>query len=327
MSIFLGIDIGGSKTHAILADERGRILGFATGGAGNPSSVGHEGMTRVARLVLDEVLHQSGVRRSEILGAGFGIAGFDWESDRPALLRALDALELHAALELVNDTVLGLLAGARGGWGVAVVSGTGCNAWGWDKSRQRIGRVTGGGVEMGEFAGASELIFKTKHALAYAWTQRGPQTALAPRFVEYCGARDLGDLLAGLMRGTYTLDASAAPLVFQTAREGDLVARGLIQWAGQELGEMAKAVIRQIGIAEEEFDIALIGSMFNGGGEMIDSMRASVHELAPGARLVRLEAPPAAGALLLGMETAGYLPSESLRARLLENARALSQKT
>jgi hypothetical protein len=39
----------------------------------------------------------------------------------------------------------------------ALGAGTGCNAWGWDRSR-RVGRVTGYGTWLGEGAGASELV-------------------------------------------------------------------------------------------------------------------------------------------------------------------------
>ncbi len=37
---FLGIDGGGTRTTAWLADARGRVLGRATGGASNPVKVG-----------------------------------------------------------------------------------------------------------------------------------------------------------------------------------------------------------------------------------------------------------------------------------------------
>lgn len=32
---FLGIDIGGTKSHALIADEQGRAVGFGVGGPGN----------------------------------------------------------------------------------------------------------------------------------------------------------------------------------------------------------------------------------------------------------------------------------------------------
>ncbi len=316
-NFYLGVDVGGSKTHAAIANAHGELIALASGGAGNPDNVGYDGMTRVLDQVIGEALAQARLTRQQLSGAGFGIAGYDWPDDRRMLWEAIFPLKLDAPVQLVNDTVLGILAGTSEGWGVAVVSGTGCNAWGWSRDRSRMGRVTGGGVGMGEFAGASELIFKAQHAIAYAWTLRGPQTALVPLFVDYCGARNLDDLLSGLMQGDYQLDAAAAPLVFQAAREGDAVALDLIRWAGRELGELAKAVVRQLGIAEERLEVVLIGSMFKGSPLLTESLRATLHELAPGASPVRLEAPPVTGALLLAMESAHYAPTPAVRQQLI----------
>ncbi len=314
---YLGIDIGGSKTHALIATGDGKIVSFASGGPGNPFSVSLDGMKCVVNDILKETLTQAGLKQEHIAGAGFGIAGYDWKEDREPLTRVISSIDLQAPFEIVNDAVLGLLAGTRHGWGVAVVSGTGCNAWGWNRNRSRIGHVTGGGVEMGEFAGASELIFKAQQAIAHSWTKRGPDTLLAALFVDYCGAKNLTDLLAGIMHGKYILDAPAAPLVFQAAKDGDQVALGLIRWAGKELGEMAKAVIRQLDIAGESFDIALIGSMFKGSHLLIDAMAESTHQLAPAAHLVRLNVPPVVGAFILGMESSGLEITPDKRAQLL----------
>ncbi len=41
-NFFLGLDAGGSKTHALVADETGKVLGFAQGGPGNWQSVGFD---------------------------------------------------------------------------------------------------------------------------------------------------------------------------------------------------------------------------------------------------------------------------------------------
>jgi N-acetylglucosamine kinase-like BadF-type ATPase len=35
MTIVLGVDGGGSKTHAVIVDDQGSLLGFATNGPSN----------------------------------------------------------------------------------------------------------------------------------------------------------------------------------------------------------------------------------------------------------------------------------------------------
>lgn len=83
-----------------------------------------------------------------------------------------------------DDTELGILTGSPHRLGAAVVSGTRCNCQGWDSARTCVGRVKGGGIEFGEYAGASKLIFKKKHTFARAWTKAGPPTALTNAFCQ-----------------------------------------------------------------------------------------------------------------------------------------------
>jgi len=315
---FLGIDIGSSKSHASISNSSGKVLGFGVGGGGNPDTVGHDGLKRILHSILVEALTEAGISKQQISGAGFGISGYDWPQQEAPLLETISTLELNAPVAIVNDAVLGMLAGTKEGWGLAVVSGTGCNAWGWNKDHSRVGHVTGAGVQMGEFAGASELIYRSIQLISHEWTLRGPATLLSTLFVDYCGAKDLPDLLYGLVQGTYELEADAAPLVFQAARKGDGVALDLIKWAGTELGEMTKAVIRQLAFKNETFDIVLIGSMFNGGSLLSDTLKETVRAFAPNASLLRLEAPPVMGALLLAMDTGSFTISAQTRTQLRE---------
>lgn len=307
MNYFLGIDIGATKTAALIADENGNPIGAGQGGPGNHETVGFDGMESAVREAIAGAVSNANIQANQITGAGFGIAGFDWSAEETHMQTTINNLGLSAPYKMVNDVVLGLLAGTSEGWGVAVVSGTGCNCRGWDKEHKREGRVTGYGVLMGEGAGGSELIHHTMQILGYSWTKRLPSTALAKAFIDHVGAKDLEDLIEGYTKGHYPIVADMAPIVFQTASQGDMVAQSIVQWAGMELGEMAKGVIRQLNFEDLEFEIALIGSMFKSGEPLITPMRETVHTIAPKAKLIPAEVKPVVGALLLGMEAGGLM--------------------
>lgn len=313
---YLGVDVGSTKTHAVIADEAGQVIGFGESGPGNQETVGYAGLAQALQEAVSPALSIAGLSVDQIRGAGFGISGYDWPSERAPTLQAIATLGLQAPLEAVNDAILGLLAGSSQGWGIAVVSGTGCNCRGWDRERKREGRVTGNGFWLGEGAGAGELVVKAIQAIAHEWTRRGAPTQLTPAFLGHTGSVSVEVMLDGLVHQQVTLGAEAAPLVFQVAAQGDPVAVELIRWAGQELGELANAVIRQLSFERLEFDVVLIGSMFDGGSMLVEPMRQTIHACAPGARLVRLEKPPVMGAVLLGMEAAGVKPSPDVRQAL-----------
>lgn len=324
MRYFLGADVGATKTHVLIADEGGQAVGFGQGGPGNHESVGYDGLARALGQATHKALAAASLSHADLAGAGFGVAGYDWPDERADTLAAIATLGLSAPIGAVNDTLIGLLAGSEAGWGVAVVSGTGCNCWGWDRTRQREGQVTGGGQRMGEAAGAAELVAQAVRAVAYAWTGRGPATRLSAAFIQHTGARDLADLLHGITEGHLELNARAAPLVFEVAAGGDAVARAVIDWAGRELGALAATVARQLKFEALDFDLVMVGSLFNGGSLLIEPMRATILATAPGARLVRLSTPPVVGAVLLGMEQAG-LNTAGSRPNLVASTQALLQ--
>ncbi len=318
---FLGVDVGGTKSQALVADGRGRALGLSTGGPGNYEDVGWEGLKQTLHQITGEVLANAGISKEQVVSAGFGVAGYDWPGEREPTCQAINSLGLGAPYALVNDTIIGLLAGASEGWGVVVVAGTSNNCRGRDR-QGREGWVTGCGPQFGEYGGAAELVARAVQAVALAWTKRGPATRLTEAFIGRVGAASVADLLEGLYLQRYHLSAADAPLVFHVAAAGDGVAQETVRWAGRELGDLALGVIRQLGFEALDFEVVLAGGLYEGDPMLIEAMRETIHAIAPGARLVRLTAPPVAGGVLLAMEQVG-LHHAAVRQPLLESARAL----
>jgi N-acetylglucosamine kinase-like BadF-type ATPase len=314
---YLGVDIGGTKSHALIADQHGRVVGLGEGGAGNYEVVGWEGLRQTLQDIVDQALDSAGIAREQVAGAGFGVAGYDWPGEEEPTRQAIESLGLSAPYGLVNDATIGLLAGADDGWGLAVVAGTSNNCRGRDR-QGRVGRVTGCGPGFGEYGGASELVAEAVKRIAYAWTERGPATRLAEAFARLTGATGTADLLEGLYLERYNLSAAAARTVFGLAAEGDAVAQDLIRWAGRELGSLAVGVIHQLGFEGADFDVVLAGSLYDGSPILTEAMRETIHAVAPGARLVRLEAPPVVGGVLLAMEQVGPRAS-GVRETLIES--------
>jgi N-acetylglucosamine kinase-like BadF-type ATPase len=316
---FLGVDIGGSKSHAVIADETGHVVGVGQGGPGNHESVGLDGFRDVLHAVVNQACSTANIQKTQIAGGGLGVAGYDWPSDHEPHCQIIDALGLDAPYELVNDAVIGLIAGARQGWGVSVVAGTGNNCRGRDQ-QGREGRVAGVGFWTDEHGGGYELTAKGVQAVWLAWSKRGPETSLKDKFLARLGARDPLEMIEGLSRGRYHLNASDVVLVFQSAAEGDVVAQNCIRWVGHELGSLAVGVIRQLEFEPLEFDVVLTGSLYKGSPLIAESMAEVIHAVAPGARLVYLNAPPVVGGVLLGMQQAG-LDFTPIRDRLVEETK------
>lgn len=317
---FLGIDIGATKSHALIADETGHVLGFGEGGPGNQESIGYDGFSRVLHGIVEQASSSAGLRAEQIAAAGLGIAGYDWHCDDAPMIEVINSLGLGGPYEFSNDATVGLLAGATDGWGVGVVAGTGCNCRGRDL-QGREGRVTGEGYFMSESGGSGDLARDAIRAIARAWTRRGPETQLAQVFIERFSALDVENLLEGLCRGRFRVSAADAPLVFRTADGGDLVAQQLIRDAGRELASLAIGVIRQLHFEPMEFEVVMAGSFFKGHPIVSDLLAQTVQVVAPGASFVRLTAPPVVGGVVLGMQQVG-LRDRDIRLRLIDECTA-----
>lgn len=323
MRYLLGVDVGGTKTHALVADETGCALGFGTAGEGNYQGVGFTGFLSSIRGSTGAALADAGIRAGQIAGAGFGIGGYDWPSQLERHRTVIGGLGLACPIEIVNDTIIGLVAGASEGWGVVVVGGTGCNSRGRDRLGHE-GRVTGEGSRFGEWGGGVELVGKAVQAVSHEWCRRGPHTQLSDTFLRLTGARDLDDLIEGLDMGRYHTSAGWAREIFAVAYAGDALARELVTWAGCELGELACAVVRQLGFEQEPVEVVQIGGLFNGGPLYTDAFHEVVLRLAPRARFIRLAVPPVVGGVLLAAKAAGIDP-QPLREQLIRSTESMVQ--
>ncbi len=321
MKYFLGVDVGSSKTHALIVDETGHCVGFGRSGGGNHQGVGYEGLTDVLRESFSQACETSGVNVASISGAGFGVAGCDFPSDREPHLQAIASLGLSCPVEVVNDGMNGLLAGATRGIGVNVTAGSSNNCRGRGQNGKE-GRIVGNGIAFGEFGGAYEIAARGLQMVNYAWIKRIPPTALTQIYIKATGAKDEMDLMEGLSNGSYRLTASLAIRVMEAARQEDSAACDVMEWAGKELGWLAVSVARQIDMENEEVEIIQSGSVFEAGELIMKPMHRLVLRNCPKARLIRLDGPPVVGAVILGMEQTGF-DGYAIRQNIIRTAKEL----
>ncbi|HJS19750.1 MAG TPA: BadF/BadG/BcrA/BcrD ATPase family protein, partial [Anaerolineales bacterium] len=227
MKYFLGIDVGSSKTHALIVDETGQCMGFGKSGGGNHQGLGYERLAEVLQQSFASASQMAGVSKDQIAGAGFGVAGYDFPSDREPHLQSIASLGLSCPLEVVNDGWNGLFAGATCGIGVNVTAGSGVNCRGRGRHGQE-GRVVGNGVEFGEFGGAIEIVIRAVQFVNYAWIKRIPPTKLTNIFLEATGAKDEQDLMEGLSNNFYHPFPYLAVQIVEAARAGDRIPRTVL---------------------------------------------------------------------------------------------------
>jgi N-acetylglucosamine kinase-like BadF-type ATPase len=304
--VVLGIDVGASKTHAVLADERGCVLGVGLAGCGNWEVVGLEGARGAFVEALEAALLDAGLARSDVVASAFGIAGLDWPSDEGRLAPLIDSLGLGSRWTMVNDAFLPLRAGTADGIGLGAIAGSGTKVVG----RNREGCTAssfGASYPFTDWGGGGDLAAAALHAVALAFRNMGPETALTARILAATGCIGVAELVEKLMRKEIRFGGWFAPQVFECAQAGDAVARSIARRAGETIGANVLSVAGELDMLDEPFDLVTAGGVFSSGDPTLyKSLSETVHAGARQVNVVRWQAPPVVGALLLAFDLLAF---------------------
>ncbi len=319
MRYFLGIDGGGTRTTAWLADDKGKILARAVVGPTNPLKVGFKATERELLHATREVLRQACVaafpasrsREFPVLeGICVGLAGVDRPQVHARFLRWLKRAIPARHHLLTSDAAIALQAAIGASPGVIVISGTGSIAYGRGV-RDRVLRSGGWGALFDDAGSGYDLGRKAIVAALREYDGRGPSTRLRAKI---CAALNLPDITQVVLKDLTPKDIAALfPLVLGSARRGDLVARRLCQEAGKDLAELAVAVLRRLGWSRHAISVVYAGGVFRSSRRIRDSVTRHLQQQAPYARVLLLRRPPVEGALALARSLVGSQESSTVR--------------
>ena len=297
---FLGVDGGGTKTLAILTDARLRVIGKGLSGPSNPHRVGWKEAVANIRTAVMQALQDAGLHLSDVSAAGLGIAGVSHPIHYHTMRDALDRALGLEHMELVTDAKAALAGALDGKPGVIVIAGTGSIALGMNAAGEEA-RSGGYGPTFSDEGSGYDISRRALKAIAASFDGRSPQTLLTERITRELGVTSAADLPSVI----YSNDArppkiaSLAKLVAAAAREGDPVARQILAEAGAELGALAVAVIQRLGLQDQAFGVAYVGSVFNSGGDLFEPFRRAILQAAPRAEIREPLYPPTIGAVKL----------------------------
>lgn len=325
MAYFLGIDGGGTRTTAWLADETGRVLARATAGPSNPLKVGFAAaqreLLRAARAAIARAIpsqpdrglpHQPGPTTRKNLtiatshNAGLeavvaGLAGVDRaQVHRPLLAWLRKAIPARHHL-LTVDAALVLRAALGEAPGIIVIAGTGSIAYGQDEHGHTL-RAGGWGIPFDDLGSGYDLGRKAVAVALQDYDGRGPHTLLTRKICRGLGLQNITQVV--LRPLPQERIAALFPLVLEAARRGDQAARILCWQAGMELADLAFTLIRQFGWRRRHFRVFCAGGVFKSSGTIRTAFKDFVRSSSPRAEVHLLRREPVEGALELARELA-----------------------
>ena len=295
----LGIDVGGTKTVCLLADNDGRVIAEAREEGANLQGAGELALEKVLHSVMERTLEGAGVVPSAIC---LGIAGVDRASDEAVVRDIMRRIGYKARILVVNDALIALQAGVGDAAGIVIVSGTGSIAYGRNDQGE-ASRAGGWGYVLGDegsgyWIGRLALRAVVRHA-----DGRGRATSLTPRLLAHFGVERADELIHKVYHDELSARsiASTARYVQHAKDDGDMIATGILNRATDELMTAATAVMTRLELAREPFTFVLSGGMFRAVPWLCNQMLLLLPALARHSTVKRLEEEPALGAVRLAV--------------------------
>ncbi len=295
---WLGIDGGGTNCRAAIVDDEGKVIGAGRAEAANFIRVGLRSAINHVRQAVDQACRQAEIKPAQISAACVGLAGTSHPDHHRQMLAALKEALPIPDITLETDARVALAGATDNKAGVVIIAGTGSIACGIN-ARGRFARAGGWGPAMGDEGSGSYIGRRALEAIVMAYDYRGEPTAMMEPILRHFGvssAPELPPVIYDEPDKALREIAQLSKIVVKAAQEGDRIAQEILKDAAIELAKAAIAVIEQLRMERDEFQVAYVGGVFEAGDLILTPLREEIQRFAPNAEIAPPIDPPVIGA-------------------------------
>lgn len=306
----IGMDGGGTKTHAVIASSDGKILAEHVAGPSNFQIIGVE---KAAATIFSLItLCRNSVRclPGQIAAVVCGLTGAGRIGDQK---RMADGLKAYARKKktplkkviIDSDARIALEGAFNGKAGIIVIAGTGSIAFGKDE-RGTVHRVGGWGRILGDEGSGYFIGRLGLTAVAHQIDGRGEKTMLAAMIAKKFQLKDQTAIINAVYKNGFDV-ASVAPMVLTAAEKNDPVCRSIVEQSVLELADHIYIASQKIeatrtGKVRSKIPVAFIGGLIANDTVVSKLLTAYVHNGIPGVEIIAPMSSPAYGAVLLATQ-------------------------
>lgn len=300
MSYLIGIDGGGTKTHAVLTNLNGEKLFECFGGPSNFLILGTEKVSETLLVLIDSCKNYLNISYDDIAFVLLGTTGAGRRCDAELLEKDFQSYLTTKNISIKNfrvesDARIALEGAFSGKPGSILIAGTGSIMFGKDKVGN-IHRVGGFGRYIGDEGSGYSIGKKALTAIAKSFDGRGRKTILSDLLAEKFNITSSEKLITEIYKNNFDI-ASVTPLVLQAAEINDEKAIQIIESETDELILHLKAMDEKI--KEEILPVAFIGGILSSKNIYSDLFTAKIIKQVPNCRVKSPDYPPEYGAILM----------------------------
>jgi len=317
---WIGIDGGGTKTSAVLGDDKGNILAYAVSGSTNVQSVPFDKLKCNLKNLIDNLLQESEVQLTEVKAILFASAGGDRQRDKEILTSALDFIndqEMNVFIE--NDALAALASGNFGEPGMVLIAGTGSIGYNFSAEFKKTMRVGGWGHIFGDEGSGFDI---GKQAVIAALKQldgRGKETILDELIVKKLCVNHLEDIVPYFYQNQQLRSevANLSKEVFQAAFSEDNVASSIVNDAIDHLMILVGKLVES---SPDNYCLPLIicGGLFKSKW-FTDKFHARIVDTYKNLPIVFPQVAPVVGSYIMSLKYSGININKEVKDNLLNS--------
>ena len=304
--LVIGVDGGGTKTAARIAsvadDGRIHVLGAGYGGPSNVRTVGSVHAKTNLDVAIDAAHEAAGTRDFEVGYAVLALAGSALPDVQADIADWATRRGLAAKVDIVHDAEPILVIAARRGRGVGLIVGTGSVAIGRDADgRQAV--IGGWGHWFGDQGSGFDLGRRALAAVADAVDGIGGETSLTEELaarVQVAHPREIARKLSLAVDARREI-AALAPIVVEAARNGDDVAKRIVDGAAAATADLVVATIGKLALGNDA-PLGLAGGVVCSGDFYRGRLLARLESLGVRPDPVTVVAQPVEGSLVMARD-------------------------
>jgi len=289
----IGVDGGGTKTEAALANFEGKILKLVRTGPSNPRNVGIE---QCIFNISEAIKKLKKGKKISAIFIGSPALEEEFKSMKKKILRRLNFKE---KIKIGSDQIVAFKSGTDEKDGIVLISGTGCVCHGWKNGKEA--KTSGWGWLDDEGSGfwAGQKGFQ---AVFKELDERGPKTKITKLIFKEWKLKNKENLLRKIYSKDSILKISLiSRIVDKAANRGDRIAKNIMIEAGQELAESAITIIKKLNFKNEKFPLVLVGGMFD-SKTVLKTVKKEIKKVAHKAKFIQPRVEPVIGAIKLAIE-------------------------
>lgn len=309
----IGVDGGGSKTVAALADLNGKILAMAKTGSASPRNVGFKkAMVNVAKAI-ETVLKQR-KEKIKIASAFLGLPcleeefKYKKEKIKKELLKYKKISPIFRGKVIIgSDQLSGFRSGTDKKDGILLNAGSGQVVHGWSGKKEV--KISGWGY-LTEKGCAFWVGLRGLEAILKELDGSGSKTLMKNLVFRKFKIKNQEDLLKKVYSPKQiSVLQSFSVLVDKASQKEDRIAKKIMIEAGEKLTEEAKSAIKKLNFQRKKFPLVLIGSMFK-SKIILEETKKEIRKFTPRVEFIQPTVEPVIGAIKLANENIKNSPKK-----------------